>query len=675
VCALRMRALSHNRQCPVCKEECEEVLLTANAKKELPPPRRLEQLRKDEGLGVYFEDADIQQEAAKLFQYRCTLGGCAHSGRAAAFETLKELESHMWYKHWRSFCKVCLNGRPAFIGEQVTFDYRDVDRHCRHGGGKGEPHVPAHPECQFCQERFMDEEELLRHMNVVHQMCGICDRVGVHGHYFADVQCLAAHYAEAHYVCAHPNCTSGGCRLRAFSTEEDLALHMFEEHNQGRHLHRPALAVGVQSYAESRRGTAARNSAPAVEEPAASSTAAPSLHFKWPRSIQRRDVMKQLASEAAGRQAEASERLYPRREILREKKIRSRPQQQQQPEETERDDIVEMDSSSASQPADEKDVLMLPLEVSVATSGNQKGLRCCLDALQAVLQQMNSETSTSSNGVSKLRKAVAKRTAAELESFEGLRSDLLHEQDGCDWEPLERVLALRPLFFRLLRSGGASTTQRAAIGPSTRLGQDAVQASWRSWLEAAEAAVGALGATERSRLQTYIELCMERRQWLSDSGGRRAPDAPVPSDSDSESAHSVKEDFPALGATAAAATATAAPQPVSRWVSLAAQRTGNNQARPATGGVHCSNLTRPRQTARPTGPSGRSGMVRVNPVTREINRNIARQSAGTATAPPAPLETGWNTPVPTSNRWGRRAGVKEVTAEEELVAESWEDLA
>merc|ERR1719482_1464545 len=91
-------------------------------------------------------------------------------------------------------------------------------------------------------------------------------------------------------------------------------------------------------------------------------------------------------------------------------------------------------------------------------------MRCCLDALHAVLRCLVSDKSPDESFY-EMRTAVENLTLTDMDSLDKLRRDLNSEElsQSCDWESLERVLGLRPLFFRLLR-----VTRGGGIGPSTR---------------------------------------------------------------------------------------------------------------------------------------------------------------------------------------------------------------
>ncbi|CAK0891111.1 unnamed protein product, partial [Prorocentrum cordatum] len=512
VCVLRLRALSQDYRCPVCKEELEDVVITSDASR-FPSPARLAELPRDPSLAVRFADEGIQKEVMRLFEYRCRVQKCASS--SCAFGSLRELENHLWHAHWLQFCRTCLHGRAAFLCEQCVFSSKDLGQHVREGSGVlaagGAPPVPPHPLCQFCDRRTF--VVVGRHMHERHHLCQICAQMGRRNEFYANVRCLAAHYAEDHYVCAHPNCSHNGHRITAFATEEDLQLHMLKEHRDMTHgsdrerkeLMQRALLVGQRSYAEER--AAAQSSGGGKGggkggKGASGTNEGFEIRFAWP-SRQSRASLGNSEEEDFARELDEREaaRRYPERDALQDEAEERGglgelgPQgdgEAEVPEEADEEGDAGSDGEEegvpqerragehAGQPesAGELDpaVEALPLEVTVAAVGRQPGMRCCLDALRAVLRALRAGDGADDGTPAarpELHAAVARLTLLDLESLEKVRKDLDSgaRSEECDWEPLERVLSLRPLFFRLLRSSrGGGGAPRGKIGPSVRGG-------------------------------------------------------------------------------------------------------------------------------------------------------------------------------------------------------------
>lgn len=265
----------------------------------------------------------------------------------------------------------------------------------------------------------------------------------------------------------------------------------------------------------------------------------------------------------------------------------------------------------------------LTLDVTVATAGRQQGMRCCLDALHAVLSVLVKDSGGGCNAVPALRQAVGRLTGVDIENLERMRTDLDNESDGdkCDWEPLERVLSLRPLFFRLLRSAVGGGIRQKGIGPRTGGGsEDPSEVSWRTWLLSAQGAVAALGEEEQHRLQVYVNLCIRRRAALS-SGGINDPSEDVS-----------MAQYPALGGGGGgggqSGGAPVGPLPTSQWDAKQLDRTTSDQFPSLDGGGGSSSGT--AQAAE--GPGAGWGRPRQQPPP------IPKRSSGPLRA----IATGWD---------------------------------
>eukprot|EP00445_Apocalathium_hangoei_P018860 CAMPEP_0203893142 /NCGR_PEP_ID=MMETSP0359-20131031/36257_1 /ASSEMBLY_ACC=CAM_ASM_000338 /TAXON_ID=268821 /ORGANISM="Scrippsiella Hangoei, Strain SHTV-5" /LENGTH=350 /DNA_ID=CAMNT_0050815245 /DNA_START=35 /DNA_END=1084 /DNA_ORIENTATION=- len=232
MCAVRMRGLLKDFRCPVCKEELEEVTLTATGRAGRGPAA--EGLR-DAKLGIVYGSPEIKTEVERLFEYTCWLHGCKSS--SACFPTMGALEKHLWEDHSRKFCHTCLLGRRIFLHEQLMYCDEDLGRHKRDGDGphvlgKALPALPAHADCEFCKKSFYSRDVLLDHMYRRHHLCTLCERAGRKGEFYRDYGYLSTHYEEMHHVCVHEDCRRGAYRLVVFPNEAELRVHEVAEHSQ-----------------------------------------------------------------------------------------------------------------------------------------------------------------------------------------------------------------------------------------------------------------------------------------------------------------------------------------------------------------------------------------------------------------------------------------------------------
>lgn len=143
----------------------------------------------------------------KLLQHECPL--CPDS---RAFPAIVELEQHMRKQHELFCCKLCVKHLKASRGEwgrgegqrgdlfllkmwrtfPLTFQIftyerkwysrKDLARHRIHGDPDDTSHR-GHPLCKFCDERYLDNDELLKHLRRDHYFCHFCDSDGAQEYY------------------------------------------------------------------------------------------------------------------------------------------------------------------------------------------------------------------------------------------------------------------------------------------------------------------------------------------------------------------------------------------------------------------------------------------------------------------------------------------------------------
>ena len=95
---------------------------------------------------------------------------------------------------------------------------------------KGDPDdtsFKGHPLCEFCDQRFIDDEELYKHLRKDHYFCHFCDADGLQ-HFYSEYNDLRGHFASDHHLCEEPNCEEK--KFVVFRTEIDLKGHRLDQH-------------------------------------------------------------------------------------------------------------------------------------------------------------------------------------------------------------------------------------------------------------------------------------------------------------------------------------------------------------------------------------------------------------------------------------------------------------
>ncbi|XP_015671731.1 E3 ubiquitin-protein ligase ZNF598 [Protobothrops mucrosquamatus] len=235
-CSVRMRALCGVRYCAVCREELAQVVFG----KKLPPFSTiiLSQLQHEKKYDIYFADGKIYALYRKLLQHECPL--CSES---RAFPAIVELEQHMRKQHELFCCKLCVKHLKIFTYERKWYSRKDLARHRIHGDPDDTSHR-GHPLCKFCDERYLDNDELLKHLRRDHYFCHFCDSDGAQ-EYYSDYEYLREHFREKHFLCEEGRCSTEQF-THAFRTEIDYKAHKTACHSKNRAEARQNRQIDLQ---------------------------------------------------------------------------------------------------------------------------------------------------------------------------------------------------------------------------------------------------------------------------------------------------------------------------------------------------------------------------------------------------------------------------------------------
>jgi len=578
----------------LCNEELGEVLLTNDTTASVDSMDLVGLNHEDPW--IYFADDIIRRAVLQLLGYRCQIERCAQ--KDSAFTTLRQLEDHLWYSHWRQLCRVCLHDRSAFICEQRVYASKDIDRHYRHGdpadlmNQRAMPTVPAHPQCQFCKQRFFNEESLLAHMYRRHVVCQLCDSLGQKNQFYLNLKCLSRHYQERHYVCAHKDCEHGGYRQTAFAEERALIEHYQKAHNQTfkDEKGRTKLTMGYIEE-EDREGNRRRKGSGR-----GSAEDGDPVQFRWPSNAEPVDYNDHNAEAGSSEDRGEYYNRYPTRDIVPLRTEggyrRVNKAEGENPEGEDAGDAGDevVDTAPPGKTYGEsvtEETKLLPkmeqLSIDCAFGAEgRNGAPSCLSALHSALQALVTENEADIEGWDiKLLPAIRKLNRTEVETLECMRiylhdHETKDEENGdIDWEPLERILGLRPALRRLLHVDKAkpvtTARSRGTIGPKqgqTQVEEQDDEKGWREWKQLAQVRIQALAPKAQQRLLRYVELCVQRRTAL-DLIGEGVPDWED---------ENIEQVFPSLNQSATNSVPTAQPEMNSMarhargWADMAAGR-------------------------------------------------------------------------------------------------------
>lgn len=240
VCGLRIHSLNKGG-CPVCREKGENAFITQVVSKseEQYSQEELATLRQlavyDRKLCCYIDGNDLAGEMAKLYEFLCPMESCWKRGEQDPFLAMGMLRDHLCIDHKQNYCGICLESRPAFLCEQITYSPEALQQHMEGRCPFDSHSFTGHPPCKFCrankqQLRFYDGEVLLKHMQQSHFTCDVCNRGQFTFTFYDNRNKLNQHFEQSHKLCDHPDCASLDYMVRVFASEFDLAVHKQRVH-------------------------------------------------------------------------------------------------------------------------------------------------------------------------------------------------------------------------------------------------------------------------------------------------------------------------------------------------------------------------------------------------------------------------------------------------------------
>ena len=132
------------------------------------------------------------------------------------------------------FCDLCVTNLKVFTHERKFYNRKNLVEH-RRNGDPDDTSFKGHPLCEFCDERFIDDEDLFKHLRKDHYFCHFCDADGLQ-YFYAEYPDLRRHFDKDHFLCQEPECEEQ--KFVVFRTEIDLKGHRLDRH--GGHMSKAA---------------------------------------------------------------------------------------------------------------------------------------------------------------------------------------------------------------------------------------------------------------------------------------------------------------------------------------------------------------------------------------------------------------------------------------------------
>ncbi|XP_071644247.1 E3 ubiquitin-protein ligase ZNF598 [Temnothorax longispinosus] len=220
-CSTRMRVLCRQNECPICRQDLPKVVFTREIKSfhSLTGTNLL-----DTRYDIYFNSLDIQEKFTELLANTCSI--CKEKMVFSSFNSLKE---HMRQRHELHYCDLCVDNLKIFSNERRCYTRASLATHRRKGDVDDRSHK-GHPLCEFCDQRYMDNDELYRHLRRDHLYCHFCDADGLH-QYYSSYDYLRDHFRQEHYLCEEGVCAEEKF-TSVFRTDIDLKAHKASVHGK-----------------------------------------------------------------------------------------------------------------------------------------------------------------------------------------------------------------------------------------------------------------------------------------------------------------------------------------------------------------------------------------------------------------------------------------------------------
>ncbi|XP_049289640.1 E3 ubiquitin-protein ligase ZNF598 [Anopheles funestus] len=222
-CSTRIRVLCQQNDCPICRRDLAKVIFS----KTLTPYQQLDVKNRsglyDKKYRICFTDAEVQQAYYDLLDYKCPR---CDQKNFPKFELLRE---HVRKQHELFYCDICTEHLKVFSSERRCYNRQELALHRRKGDPDKVGHR-GHPLCEYCDTRFLDKDELFRHLRKDHFFCHYCDADG-RNYFYGDYVSLRDHFRTDHFLCEEGECEQEQF-TSVFRTEIDLRAHRASIHGK-----------------------------------------------------------------------------------------------------------------------------------------------------------------------------------------------------------------------------------------------------------------------------------------------------------------------------------------------------------------------------------------------------------------------------------------------------------
>jgi len=220
ICSTRMRVLCQRNECAICRQDLPKVIYTLAELKFEDIKDNIYPM--DRKFKICFETEEIQNQYTDMLNHRCPV--CTDK---VTFKTFRQLDQHIRREHELYYCDLCVTNLRVFTHERKFYNRKQLVEH-RRKGDPDDSSFKGHPLCEFCDQRFIDNEELYKHLRKDHYFCHFCDADGFQ-YFYSEYSDLREHFAKDHFLCTELQCEEQ--KFVVFRTEIDLKGHRLERHS------------------------------------------------------------------------------------------------------------------------------------------------------------------------------------------------------------------------------------------------------------------------------------------------------------------------------------------------------------------------------------------------------------------------------------------------------------
>ena len=275
----------------------------------------------DKKLDAYCVSDEIRHTSRSLLNHNCPI--CQRT-----FTQFELLRTHARKAHERFYCDLCVGHLTLFSSEKKMYSRPDLVKHRRVGDTDDTSHR-GHPICQFCDERYFDNDELLVHLRRNHFFCHLCDKDGRQD-YYVNYSDLMQHCKEEHFVCEQGNC-AGEKFTNVFRSELDLQAHDVKFHKKGKsarvlpievtYISGRQSVITVEDYEDVNHSHQSSSAAASGHRQLAQHRQAPISQLPVARENEQRSRASELSARAKEREAAKPQRKAKEKQETRKSKV------------------------------------------------------------------------------------------------------------------------------------------------------------------------------------------------------------------------------------------------------------------------------------------------------------------------------------------------------------------